>query len=50
MFTHPNSKNKIQLGVPKGAYKKLRRTEVWKTSKSFNLVDTEVVALYVCII
>ena len=45
MFTQPNSKNKIQLGVPNGAYKKLRRTEVWKTSNAFNLADMKVLAL-----
>ena len=45
MFTQSNSKNKIQLGVLSGAYKKLRRTEVWKTSNAFNLIAMKVLAL-----
>ena len=45
MFTQPNSNIKIELGVPTGAYKKWRRTEVWKTSNAYNLVDMKVLAL-----
>ena len=45
MFTQPNSKTKIQLSVPNGAYKKARRMEVWKTSNAFKLADMKVLAL-----